>query len=159
MSHDVVILCPECQLTCEHETQKRQKFIEQALRKDPETEMSIIPCRKLHHTRSCALALLRHRDQLPTSKREEFEKVVKTHNKAADGDTLTRDILQATTEIETKLPNPKYIPGAKLVVEHLKNDEMIEDFIRNWRIHFLEIMQPRYLPKGWSVDNPVHSDE
>ena len=160
MSHDVVILCPDCHVTCGQETQKRQKTMENALRKDPETAMPLIPCRILYHTRSCALALLRHGDQLPPSKRVEFEELVKAHNDMNGTDKLTNAIIQATSEIETKSPNAKYIPGAKLVVDRIENnDEMIGDFIRNWRIHFLETMQPRHLPKGWDVDNPVHSDD
>ena len=107
---------------------------------------------------------------------------------------LTKELLQATTEIETTIPNPYYIPGPQLVVDSLLtigndqntttttttttsrhgcnddssdnninencifDDVKIEQFIKDWRMHFVETMAPRYLPNGWSVENRVHCD-
>jgi len=38
------------------------------------------------------------------------------------------------------------------VINKLKTDSDIMNFIKKWRIHFLETMKPKYMPKGWSVD-------
>jgi hypothetical protein len=32
-------------------------------------------------------------------------------------------------------------------------------FIRQWRQNFLESMNPQHLPMGWSVENPLPSDQ
>jgi hypothetical protein len=158
--HDIVIMCPDCHLTCEQATQIRQKGLEQAVRKDAETAMSVIPDRLLYHVKSCASALLRNRDKIPPAKREEYETLIKKHHALEDCDELTTTLLQATTEIETHMPNPKYIPGPQLVVEQLESDDaMIDAFIRDWRSHFIEVVQPRFLPTGWSIDNAVHCDD
>jgi len=34
--------------------------------------------------------------------------------------------------------------------------EELEPFVRRWRAHFLEKMQPRFMPKGWTVDRNVN---
>jgi hypothetical protein len=158
MPHDIVIMCPECHLVCEQATQKRQKQMEAPLRKDPQTALSAIPNSELYHVRSCALALYRSADRLPPAKLQEYEALVRSHYKLGEDEDLTAELIQSASEIETHEPNPKYIPGPELVAETLTNDEEIADFIRDWRDHFLVTMQPRYLPKGWSVDSPVHSD-
>lgn len=38
------------------------------------------------------------------------------------------------------------------VVKLLDTDEKMEEFIKLWRQHFLDIMNPKYMPTGWSVD-------
>ena len=130
---------------------------------------------------------------------EQAQEEEEEEEEAAPQLELTKEILQATTEIETTIPNPYYIPGPQLVVDSLltigddqntattttsnsnssNNDDSsdnnsnksnktntcrnfdnvkIEQFIKDWRMHFVETMAPRYLPHGWSVDNRVHCD-
>ena len=68
-------------------------------------------------------------------------------------------ILQKTIDMEFTVPNANFIPGAQLVIDDLnEHDDKISDFIQDWRFHFLETTQPRYLPIGWEVDSPVHCD-
>jgi hypothetical protein len=38
------------------------------------------------------------------------------------------------------------------VVQKLDTEEKIEDFVKLWRNHFIETMQPKFMPNGWSVD-------
>ncbi len=38
------------------------------------------------------------------------------------------------------------------VVNKLDTEEKILEFVKLWRIHFIETMKPNYMPKGWSVD-------
>jgi hypothetical protein len=33
----------------------------------------------------------------------------------------------------------------------------LEEFVRGWRRHFLDTMQPKYLPSFWSVDSRVRN--
>jgi hypothetical protein len=33
----------------------------------------------------------------------------------------------------------------------------LEEFVRGWRQHFLDIMQPKFLPAFWSVDSRVRN--
>jgi hypothetical protein len=34
----------------------------------------------------------------------------------------------------------------------LDSEEKINDFVKLWRNHFIETMQPKYMPTGWSID-------
>jgi hypothetical protein len=38
------------------------------------------------------------------------------------------------------------------VVKQLDTEDKIKDFVRLWRNHFIETMQPQFMPNGWSVD-------
>ena len=150
---------PNCHLTCEQATQRRQCELEQNLRKDPSTAKKVIPSKELYHVRSCALALINHGDKLPAAKQEEYTTLIRGHHKLNDGEELTKELLQDTIDMEFTIPNENYIGGAELVIGALnEDDEKIADFIRDWRYHFLETAQPRYLPIGWEIDSPVHCD-
>lgn len=38
------------------------------------------------------------------------------------------------------------------VVKKLNSEEKILEFVKLWRVHFIETMKPKYMPKGWSID-------
>lgn len=38
------------------------------------------------------------------------------------------------------------------VVKQLDTHEKIEEFVRRWRKHFVDTMNPPYMPDGWSID-------
>src|ERR1035437_28452 len=38
------------------------------------------------------------------------------------------------------------------IAQKLDTDEKIKDFVKLWRNHFIETMQPKFMPIGWSVD-------
>jgi hypothetical protein len=80
--------------------------------------------------------------------------------------TTTPPTSSATTSVlkelaqnmETDAPNPKYIHISVLVVNNLNTDQNVREFIRDWRQLFVDSLQPRYLPVGWSVESPVEVD-
>jgi hypothetical protein len=72
---------------------------------------------------------------------------------------LTPTLLQQAIDIPYCVDNPNYITGPQLVVQDLNQDDRnIEDFIKDWRRHFLRVAKPRFLPAGWSVHSPVCFD-
>lgn len=48
-------------------------------------------------------------------------------------------------------------PHGKQVVDIVSQEglEGLGEFIKIWRINFIESMQPKYLPSGWRVDHTV----
>jgi hypothetical protein len=42
---------------------------------------------------------------------------------------------------------------------HTQGQAAIEEFVRGWRLHFLETMRPRFLPPFWSVDSRVANSD
>jgi hypothetical protein len=64
--------------------------------------------------------------------------------------TLKAAQLQTASELESRLPNPKYISGPTLVMESF-NEEAMADFVRGWRYYFFDSMQTQFLPTSCST--------
>eukprot|EP00804_Cyclotella_cryptica_P023689 CCRYP_019319-RA/>CCRYP_019319-RA protein AED:0.46 eAED:0.43 QI:0/-1/0/1/-1/1/1/0/408 len=182
MSHDIVILCPDCHLHVDRETKLRMNRIEHDLRDSLSRAANdgcdywcspVIDDTHLYHIRSCAIALVKWRDRMPQEAVESHEKLVREYlaslhpNNENDTETsrqgererpLTKSQLQTVCGINYQIKNPDYITGSELVVKSLNaNDEKIELFIKQWRQHFVDTVHPQYMPRGWSVENPVVS--
>jgi hypothetical protein len=157
--HDIVLMCPDCHVHSEQATQRRQKELEASLRSDPGTANPNIPDRNLRNIKNVASALSTRRDQIPQEKVEEYEILIKRHFGLDSSAWLSKELLLEATTMETSFPNPSHIAGPLVVISTVANDEKsIKNFIIEWRNHFVETMQPRFLPVGWSVDSPVHND-
>jgi len=56
-------------------------------------------------------------------------------------------------EIENFKQNNRYkFDHGYHVVQKLKTEKDIMEFVKLWRHHFIETMKPKYMPKGWSID-------
>ncbi|CAB9526649.1 Exonuclease 3'-5' domain-containing protein 2 [Seminavis robusta] len=156
MAHDVVILCPDCHLECKKQATQRLKYLEKCCRKDPNTATPHTTDRHLYKVKSCALALLRWRSNLPPDTIQEYETLLQQHFQLADTTVVTEELLQQAIQVEEKIPNPHYIPPSEVIVEAMcQTDEDIQAFVKGWRKHFVRTMAPRFLPKGWNVDSNV----
>lgn len=51
-----------------------------------------------------------------------------------------------------KSRHSKYYDHGWHLVKKLDSDEKIEKFIKLWRKHFIDTMNPQFMPHGWSVD-------
>ena len=158
LSHDVVILCPDCHLHCEYETHLRMKSSEDL--RPEECQSANYVDKQLHRVRSAALALLRWKHKLPSQKIDEYNQLIRAFlNLSSDKKELSARQLQEAVDVKHRIPNPNYIPGPEFVIGSLKNnDVLIEKFIKEWRQHFVDTVQPKFLSKGWSVDAPVMSN-
>lgn len=38
------------------------------------------------------------------------------------------------------------------LVQKLNTDDKVEEFVKEWRQHFIDIMNPQYMPEGWSIN-------
>ena len=173
MSHDIVILCPDCHVRCERATKKRMKRMETDLRmKMTEADAFCSPTIEdahLYHVRSCAIALVKWKDTIPEEKVSEYENEVRSYvadcckNEeerkvvlAGENEPLTKAQLQKACSVKYRVKNPNYVPGSEVVVRSLNNDRRkIEEFIVDWRKHFMAVVDPKCMPTGWRVDNPV----
>eukprot|EP00581_Thalassiosira_minuscula_P018593 CAMPEP_0183734656 /NCGR_PEP_ID=MMETSP0737-20130205/44425_1 /TAXON_ID=385413 /ORGANISM="Thalassiosira miniscula, Strain CCMP1093" /LENGTH=420 /DNA_ID=CAMNT_0025968205 /DNA_START=11 /DNA_END=1273 /DNA_ORIENTATION=- len=177
MSHDIVILCPDCHLACERPTKRRMKDMEYELRMKlveedgAAAEMSpVIEDPHLHHIRGCAIALVKWKDNMPSEKIAGYEKEVREYlaslcnnNKEDERislleakEELTKAQLQKACSVNYRVKNPNFIPGSEVVVRSLNDDgKKIEEFIIDWRKYFLATVNPQHMPTGWRVDNPV----
>lgn len=57
------------------------------------------------------------------------------------------------SELDTfKEKNIKLYDHGWHLVQKLNTDEKIEEFVKLWREHFINVANPQYMPEGWSVD-------
>ena len=83
--------------------------------------------------------------------REEEREMILTGN-----EPLTKAQLQKACSVKYRVKNPRYVSGSEVVVRSLNDDrKKIEEFIIDWRKHFMTVVDPKYMPTGWGVDNPV----
>ena len=172
MSHDIVILCPDCHVNCERFTKKRMKKIENDLRMKMTGNDAfcspVVEDPHLYHIRSCAIALAKWKNSMPKEKIESYEAEVRSYLATCCTDEdekvlllsgkqpLTKKQLEKVCGVKYRVKNPSYIPGSKVVVRSLNEDpKKIEKFIVEWRKHFIATVNPKHMPTGWSVDNPV----
>ena len=171
MSHDIVILCPDCHVDCERESKHRMKQMENTLRMQlgPEYNVPVmIEDSYLGNVRSCAIALAKWKNKMPNEKVERYEVVVREYlsslcvteeekNAILNGkNELPKSQLQKACSVNYRVKNPNFVPGSDIVVQSLKGDsKAIEQFIVEWRQHFVDTVHPQHMPTGWRVDNPV----
>jgi hypothetical protein len=53
---------------------------------------------------------------------------------------------------EFKRQNKQKFDHGYHVAQKLNTEEKISEFIKLWRNHFIDIMKPRFMPNGWSID-------
>ncbi|KAL7551015.1 hypothetical protein ACHAWF_014225 [Thalassiosira exigua] len=171
MSHDVVIMCPDCHVDCERRTKRRMRQMEDELRMklgaNALEASPVVDDPRLYHIRSCAIALARWKDQMPAETIAGHEREVREYLAGecaneeerdalrSGAEELTKSQLQRACGIRYRSKNPDYVPGSELVVRSLEDARAIEEFIVDWRKHFLAVANPRHMPAGWRVDNPV----
>ncbi len=59
---------------------------------------------------------------------------------------------QIKNAYNVKANNRKLYDHGYHVVQKLDTEDKIEEFVKLWRTHFIETMQPQFMPQGWSVD-------
>ena len=108
--------------------------------------------------RSHAKGLLRHQKTkaLPDERVEELEQTIKDFYQVEE---VTKELLEEAAQITTKKPNKDYTGshGEKVVKGIMEEEgfQGIVKFEKRWRQHFLNSLEPKFLPQLWSVDH-VH---
>nr|XP_042903872.1 exonuclease 3'-5' domain-containing protein 2-like [Parasteatoda tepidariorum] len=152
LSHDIVLLCVNCH--------KRSNIIDQAMRQKLADLCSApLSCRKtdkfesnseLIHVKSAAKALLKASDKIPKARRIQLEQTIKDYFKVS---TIEKDLLKEALNVDVNMPNDAYISHGQKVYEYFCKNSGLMELERIWRQHFLDTMQPKYLPSMWSIDH------
>jgi len=90
---------------------------------------------------------------VPEVKKQQLRELLKSHYKK---ETFTDNEILVISKIEHKFPVADYKDHGELVVSQLDTIAKLEIFIKRWRQHFITSMQPKYLPKYWSIDHDIH---
>ncbi len=148
-SHDI---CPLC-MTCHHNYEREADKLKVRLGEQYNCPVNVP--RDIDHlllkTLGAVKALIRHRDKMPPQRIAQLEDRVADHL----GHKPTQDDLDSLSNLPRNtafLDIGKYKPPGQALVEQLKTDTDILDFMKIWRQHFISITQPKFLSKSWDVD-------
>ena len=102
----------------------------------------------LLNVKKSAAALLRK--GIPCWRREELISIIQNYYKK----NITADDIKKAAEIDPIIKSASYREHGNYVVSQLSNDE-IKQFVYMWRTHFVESMNPKFLPRYWSIRKQV----
>ena len=104
----------------------------------------------LRKVQSAAKAILYSGDKLPDKRKEILFGIVQEHYGNRE---ITEDMLQLAATMSIKKLNCDYKSHGEEVVKKVFAEGKLLEFEKAWRQHFLDTMNPRYLPPFWSVDH------
>ncbi|XP_015742934.1 exonuclease 3'-5' domain-containing protein 2 [Python bivittatus] len=152
-SHDVLLLCTACHaLSNYHDNQLKQQLAEEfgaPIGCEEGVRLLEDPTRR--QVRSAARALV-NADSLPAARKEELLQLIRDY--FASG-TVSPEMVQEAAGLETRIFNESYVPHGLKVVQCFAQGGLhsLMELEKRWRQHFLDVMQPKHLPKQWSVDH------
>ena len=101
-------------------------------------------------------------ERVPEERKLKLLKVITDHfglksNEDVDNGVLQKAIgLVPDKEEMNAMKQEQFMKHAEDMVAALNGDYM--QMIKTWRVHFVEEMEPQYLPKHWSVDSEPWPD-
>ena len=149
-SHDILLLCFHCHQISNMSDIKIRKMLEAKcnapIYEHPTNEDDL---RKFRYIQRSARALLNKKIQIPQQRKIELEKVVQDAypNQPLTIDFLNEIINEAEPTIEHKTSH------GELVVEFYKKTDGIIELEKIFRQHFLDTMQPQFMPKLWDINH------
>ncbi len=143
--HDILPVCFECHEAYERHADKlRESYLIKYNVSVPKYQFH--EDRNMSKSISYAKVLLDHHSKIPEHKKNAMLSFIeKTTNKK----NITKFDLIEIKKLNRK---KKDEGGFDMGREVMKNITDINSFCREWREHFVAIMQPRFMPEGWTVD-------
>ncbi|GFQ75605.1 exonuclease 3'-5' domain-containing protein 2 [Trichonephila clavata] len=152
LSHDVLLLCVHCH--------KKSNILDQEMRQNL-AKLCDAPlgCRKnvkykfnpkLAKVKSAAKALHISGSKMPECRQQELKKVICDYYNIT---SVTDDIIKEARNLETSELNDAFVPHGLKVYQYFCENGGLIQFEKLWRQHFLDSMQPQYLPSMWSVEH------
>jgi len=147
-AHDVLLLC----LTCHHEYEEYAREYKKQVAEKYGAPYHGECVREMHRLRKAynhAKILLSNNSDIPNIKKQRMYHYIVD---VTGHRNITEDTLAALVE-EGDSQDVSEIAGFKtheqIVVSHITD---LEEFVRNWRQHFIVTMKPKFMPSGWSID-------
>ena len=102
------------------------------------------------HAIRLAGCLIDYGDRIPEKRQEEMREIIR----GATGKEVDEPLLieLANDKVKKLSRSEHFCSHGELVMDQVED---IQSFVEEWRLDFLENMEPKYLPKGWKVDMPV----
>lgn len=147
-SYDVVILC----MDCHHEYEKNAFNLKKQICAEAGISVAgvgdvlnfeVVQAMK-------AMNALTSNHVIPQERRQVLNDTVFCYYK--------RDLSLEEQQAELKVlfrkrKRKEYKTSGQHIVENLTD---VEEFVKRWRTHFIETMQPRHLPDGWTIHRTIY---
>lgn len=151
-SHDVLLLCIQCHQKANISEMKLRQLLQNkcnAPLMGEILEVDLKEAKKLKSQQGFARALLKG-TQIPEQRKEELRKML---NESFPGQELTEEFLVNLLSKEPQNSNPTAPSHGELVVQRFKETEGLVHLEKLWRQHFLDTMQPGFMPELWNVNH------
>ena len=152
-SHDVLLMCITChQASNIQDYQMRCKLAQISGSPLDEITAKTREDFDLKSIRSAGRALLKdfQRNKIPPDRKEELLTILREHFK---NDEISVQMIEAAASIDPYIQNEDYVSHAQSVVNYFAENDGILKLEKLWRQHFLDSMNPRFLPPNWSIDH------
>ncbi|KAI8067841.1 hypothetical protein BC940DRAFT_300577 [Gongronella butleri] len=175
-SRDILVLCKQCHDRYESHAVALKK--ELARRHGcPLEGKGWVDLPETRRVKKAAGALLRAANKIPAARQEELATMIKQYQQDApdapdtlkDPATPWQQVLETCASLDDHFRGPDFIEHGESVMAHLMEEKShdpetnserwprVEAFIRQWRQHFLDHAQPKYLSAKWSVDAEIYN--
>jgi len=147
-SYDIMAMCSECHNSYESEASRLKKEIgiEYGI---PPDEAGIVYDKDAARAKNAAYAIITFGSKIPPERMNELLCRVRDY---FGREVTQEDLIQMT---EKRIYNYKnYVHHGQYVVSQMTEDQ-IEPFVKKWRQHFIDTMEPKFLPKNWTVERPI----
>lgn len=154
-SHDILLLCPGChQLSNISDNKVRNRLAVSCVApfKHRDGMVKYHEDQQLKSVKSAGKALIQQVDRIPPEKVAQMQKTILDYY--AGEEHITDELLKKAAGLDCKVENEDYCQHGKKVVDMYcdKFGGLIE-LERIWREHFLNTMQPKFLPELWNVNH------
>lgn len=154
-SHDVVATCKDCHFRYEHEFGDPFKFQLADKYNAPYYGVGWYIDHFMYKVRGAARSLKKHEHKLPSHIKEKMWKVLEKHfNRARE--TITTQDMKEAADAQPHVKTETYASHGMMIVQQCcGSTEDAWTFIKMWRQHFIDTMNPQHMPPGWSVEHKV----
>lgn len=148
-SHDVVALCLDCHAS--YEIKSQQKKEEMAAK----AGVSVVggnaaALARFRKMRGFAATLVEDGDRMPPGRKCELVEILE----GMCGRKLTQEDIAALATIDPK-KEVGYVAFGEVIVRDITD---FNEFAKEWRQHFLDVMQPKYMSDHWRADRRFEED-
>ena len=145
-SHDIVVMCQTCHAEYEEQYAQllKKQLEEECFIERPKLTEDRIKTLKAYHISKLLMDKERCK-KIPKGRLYELYETVRT----IFGHTRIEEISEM--KIDRAIEKQDLEIGKEVLELQLSNEE----FIIMWRTHFIESMNPQFMPKGWSINTQI----
>lgn len=153
-NHDVLLTCINCHDAYEKEAVKLKKAICEEYSVDFQNKNTHLIMKDKLNAVKAAKALLLFYDKIPEHRTQFLMNQVRLH---LQKDEITKEDLSILSKesyfIEDDERRANY---GRDIMRQVKD---VQSFVSRWRRHFVDTMQPKFLPDYWDVSKPIKISE